>query len=179
MLAGTLAITGVGVIGVFGFAGFYSKDAILEAAFASGSDTGQFAFWVGVVAALMTSFYSWRLVFLTFFGKPRWDQSEHIQHAVHGEHEDPSEEHSEEVGHGHAHAHAHGDHGHDAHGDGTAGYHPHESPPTMLVPLIVLTILFGFYPAPILDATAASVSLVAENFGKAIGAAAPLVASAH
>ena len=49
----------------------------------------------------------------------------------------------------------------------------------VLVPLIVLTILFGFYPAPILDATAASVSLVAENFGKAIGAAAPLVASAH
>jgi NADH-quinone oxidoreductase subunit M len=49
----------------------------------------------------------------------------------------------------------------------------------VLVPLIVLTILFGFYPAPILDATAASVGLVAENFGKAIGAAAPLVASAH
>ncbi len=49
----------------------------------------------------------------------------------------------------------------------------------VLVPLIVLTILFGFYPAPILDATSASVSLVAENFGKAIGAAAPLVASAH
>jgi NADH-quinone oxidoreductase subunit M len=49
----------------------------------------------------------------------------------------------------------------------------------VLVPLIVLTILFGFWPAPILDATAASVSLVAENFGKAIGATAPLVASAH
>jgi NADH-quinone oxidoreductase subunit M len=49
----------------------------------------------------------------------------------------------------------------------------------VLVPLIVLTILFGFYPAPILDATSASVSLVAENFGKAIGAAAPLVATAH
>jgi NADH-quinone oxidoreductase subunit L len=41
MLAGTLAITGVGVIGVFGFAGFYSKDAILEAAFASGSEIGR------------------------------------------------------------------------------------------------------------------------------------------
>jgi NADH-quinone oxidoreductase subunit M len=49
----------------------------------------------------------------------------------------------------------------------------------VLVPLVVLTILFGFYPAPILDATAASVSLVAENFGKAIGATASLVASAH
>ena len=49
----------------------------------------------------------------------------------------------------------------------------------VLVPLLVLTIFFGFYPAPILDATAASVHLVAENFGKAIGAAAPLVASVH
>jgi NADH-quinone oxidoreductase subunit M len=49
----------------------------------------------------------------------------------------------------------------------------------VLAPLVVLTILFGFYPAPILDATAASVGLVAENFGKAIGATASLVASAH
>jgi NADH-quinone oxidoreductase subunit L len=72
MTAGTLAITGVGIAGVFGFAGFYSKDAILEAAFASGTELGGFAFWVGITAALMTSFYSWRLVFLTFFGKPRW-----------------------------------------------------------------------------------------------------------
>ncbi len=123
MTAGTLAITGVGIYWLHaGFAGFHSKDAILEAAFASGSEHGQFAFWVGVVAALMTSFYSWRLVFLTFFGKPRWNQSEHIQHAVHDAngHDD--------LGHGH---------GHD---DGTAGYHPHESPVSMLIPLVVLSI---------------------------------------
>ncbi len=50
---------------------------------------------------------------------------------------------------------------------------------TVLVPLIVLTILFGFWPAPILDATAASVGLVAENFGNAIGAVMPVVAAAH
>jgi len=49
----------------------------------------------------------------------------------------------------------------------------------VLVPLIVLTILFGFYPAPILDATAASVNLVADNFSKAIGTTAALVASAN
>jgi len=48
----------------------------------------------------------------------------------------------------------------------------------VLVPLIVLTILFGFYPAPILDATAASVNLVAENFANAIGAAPSAVAAA-
>ena len=50
---------------------------------------------------------------------------------------------------------------------------------TVLVPLIILTILFGFYPAPILDATAASVGLVAQNFAKAIGDTAALVAAAN
>ncbi len=129
MMAGTLAITGVGIAGLFGFAGFYSKDAIIEAAFASGTQSGQFAFGVAVFAALLTSFYSWRLIFLTFFGTPRWSQSEHIQHAAHDAHGD----------HGHGaddHHHGH-DHGHD---DPTLGYHPHESPLPMLVPLGVLTL---------------------------------------
>ncbi len=119
MMAGTLAITGVGIVGVFGFAGFYSKDSVLEAAYAGGTEMGMFAFYVGIFAALLTSFYSWRLMFLTFWGKPRWTSSEHIQHAVHDDH------------------HGHRDHGHD---DGTAGYHPHESPLTMLIPLGVLSL---------------------------------------
>src|SRR5688572_3251636 len=132
MMAGTLAITGVGILNVFGFAGFYSKDAILEAAFASGSEIGRTAFWLGAFAALLTSFYSWRLMFLTFWGKPRWADSEHIQHAVHGHHESPDEEHGD-AHHADVHPHAN-EHG------GTAGYHPHESPWTMLVPLIGLSI---------------------------------------
>ena len=130
MMAGTLAITGVGIAGLFGFAGFYSKDAIIEAAFASGTSSGYVAFAVAVFAALLTSFYSWRLIFLTFYGTPRWSQSEHIQHATHGE----------------GHDHGHDDH-HHAHDDGTAGYHPHESPWSMLTPLAVLTsgaVLAGF-----------------------------------
>ncbi len=126
MLAGTLAITGVGIVGAFGFAGFYSKDAILEAAFASGTELGGLAFWAGITAALLTSFYSWRLMFLTFWGKPRWAGSEHIQHAVHGHHEHPDEE----AGHG--------EHVHNP--EGTAGYHPHESPWTILIPLGVLSL---------------------------------------
>ena len=77
MMMGTLAITGVGIVDVFGFAGFYSKDAILEAAYASGP-YGQLAFVVGTLVALLTSFYSWRLVFLTFHGPARWAGSEHI-----------------------------------------------------------------------------------------------------
>ncbi len=129
MMAGTLAITGVGILGVFGFAGFYSKDAILEGAYAA-SPGGKLAFFVGAFAALLTSFYSWRLIFLTFFGKARWAASEHIQHAVHDAH-----------GHGDH----HDDHSHDAHGhghavEGTGGYHPHESPLSMLIPLGVLTL---------------------------------------
>jgi len=114
MMAGTLAITGVGVLGVFGFAGFYSKDSILEAAFASGTEMGRAAFWMGAFAALLTSFYSWRLMFLTFWGKPRWIESEHIQHSVHKT--------PEQAG-----------------ADTTGGYHPHESPWTMLLPLGVLS----------------------------------------
>jgi NADH-quinone oxidoreductase subunit L len=148
MTIGTLAITGVGIIEVsglpsFGFAGFFSKDAIIESAYMSGRDFGMLAFAVGIFAALLTSFYSWRLVFLTFFGKPRWAASGHIQHALHDAH------------HGREHAHEADPHpedehaGHDtrpgeAHASeiptGTGGYHPHESPWTMLVPLGVLSL---------------------------------------
>ncbi|WP_370230369.1 NADH-quinone oxidoreductase subunit L [Cognatishimia sp.] len=82
MMLGTLAITGVGVPtmlftlgGVpFGFAGFISKDAVIESAFAAGNG---YAFWMLVVAALFTSFYSWRLIFLTFYGTPRGDKHTH------------------------------------------------------------------------------------------------------
>jgi len=155
MVAGTLAITGVGFAGI-GFAGYFSKDAIIEAAYASGTQTGGFAWFMGVFAALLTSFYSWRLIFLTFFGKPRWAASEHIQHAMHDAHgHDGHDDHA---------AHAHGEHdahGNDAHaaakedaGDephtddrgftevehGTLGYEPHENPWMMTLPLVLLSI---------------------------------------
>ncbi|PWJ12490.1 NADH-quinone oxidoreductase subunit L [Jannaschia seohaensis] len=85
MMIGTLAITGVGIPLLYigfpvGFAGFISKDAIIEVAYVG--NTG--AFWILVVAAAMTSFYSWRLMFLTFYGKPRGDKHTH-EHA----HESP------------------------------------------------------------------------------------------
>ena len=146
MTAGTLAITGVGIIGVFGFAGFYSKDAIIESAFASGTGAGGIAFFVGIFAALLTSFYSWRLVFLTFFGTPRWAASEHIQHAVHDHHHRDHEPVNEDAGYA-PHADAPG---HDEVKHGTAGYHPHESPVAMMIPLLVLSVGavfagFGFH----------------------------------
>ncbi|MEM8986851.1 MAG: NADH-quinone oxidoreductase subunit L [Pseudomonadota bacterium] len=79
MLIGTVAITGVGIPGVhIGTAGFISKDAIIERAFAAGADGAagaMFAFWLTVIAAVFTSFYSWRLIFLTFHGRPRAPES--------------------------------------------------------------------------------------------------------
>jgi NADH-quinone oxidoreductase subunit L len=86
MLIGTLALTGVGIPGTsLGFAGFFSKDAIVEAAYAFGGNTGSFAFWLLVIAALFTSFYSWRLVHLTFHGPTRADH-----HTFDHAHESPN-----------------------------------------------------------------------------------------
>jgi NADH-quinone oxidoreductase subunit L len=82
MMIGTLALTGVGVpFTVLGTAGYYSKDAIIEATFASTSPAGGFAFAMLVIAAFFTSFYSWRLVHMTFHGKPR--ASHDVMHHVH------------------------------------------------------------------------------------------------
>ncbi len=82
MVIGTLALTGVGIPGtVIGMAGFFSKDAIIEGAFAGHNGLAGFAFTLLVVAAMFTSFYSWRLIFMTFHGKPR--ASADVMHHVH------------------------------------------------------------------------------------------------
>ena len=74
MWIGNLSLAGVGIPGLFGFAGFYSKDIILEAAWAAESGVGRYAFWLGLLAAIMTAFYSWRLLLMTFHGRPRADE---------------------------------------------------------------------------------------------------------
>jgi NADH-quinone oxidoreductase subunit L len=94
MWVGSLALAGIGIpFTIIGFAGFDSKDMILEDAYQGGA-VGQFAYWLGVAAAFFTAFYSWRLLFMTFSGEPRADH------------------HTME--------------------------HAHESPPVMLLPLVVL-----------------------------------------
>jgi NADH-quinone oxidoreductase subunit L len=76
MWIGTLAL-----VGFPGFAGFFSKDAILEAAYASHNPFHLYAFWLGVSAAVLTAFYSGRLIWLTFHGEPRADHE--TMHHVH------------------------------------------------------------------------------------------------
>ncbi len=77
MWIGTLALSGIGIPFLLGngvgFAGFYSKDIMLESAFGVHTTVGLIAFWLGVIAAFMTAFYSTRLMFLTFYGKYRGD----------------------------------------------------------------------------------------------------------
>ena len=114
MTIGTLALTGVGLpFTSLGFAGYISKDAIIEAAYASHRPAAAYAFLCVTAAAGLTSFYSWRLAFMTFFGK-RGEYERWLPHDDHG-HD------------------AHDDHGH-GHDHGPA----HESPAVMLIPLGVL-----------------------------------------
>ncbi len=84
MWIGSLALAGIGIDSVFGFAGFYSKDLILDSAIASGKWYGMMAYILGLIAAFMTAFYSWRLLILTFHGKPREDH-----HTLEHAHESP------------------------------------------------------------------------------------------
>ena len=69
MWTGSLALAGMPFL-----AGFYSKDIIIESAFAAATGVGQYAFWLGVIVAALTAFYSWRLILMTFHGAPRADE---------------------------------------------------------------------------------------------------------
>ncbi|RZI79047.1 MAG: NADH-quinone oxidoreductase subunit L, partial [Rubrivivax sp.] len=108
-LLGTLALIGTPL-----FAGFYSKDSIIEAVHFSNLPASGFAYFAVLAGVFVTSFYSFRLYFLVFHGAERYDQNpdaHHDDHAHHDEH----------------------DHGH---GDGK----PHESPWVVTVPLLLLAI---------------------------------------
>ncbi len=76
MWIGSLALAGVPL-----FAGYYSKDMIIEVAYADQTWFGDLAFTFGIIAAALTAFYSWRLILLTFHGKPRADK--HVMDHVH------------------------------------------------------------------------------------------------
>jgi NADH-quinone oxidoreductase subunit L len=117
MMIGSLALTGVGIpFTSIGFAGFVSKDPIIEAAFASHQFGATYAFWCVDLAAALTAFYTWRLMFMTFFGQ-RGDWAASL----------PAK----------ADDHGHDEHGHDEHA-------VHESPLVMLVPLAGLALGAAF-----------------------------------
>lgn len=110
-LLGTLALVGTPF-----FSGFYSKEHIIEAAGAAHVWGASFAYYATLIGVFVTSLYSFRVYFLVFHGKERFDTSDH--------------------GHGHG----HDDHGHDDHGHGHHGGKPHESPWVVTLPLILLAI---------------------------------------
>ncbi|CUI39061.1 NADH-quinone oxidoreductase subunit L [Achromobacter sp. 2789STDY5608621] len=125
-LLGTLALVGTPF-----FSGFYSKEHIIEAAGAAHVWGASFAYYATLIGVFVTSLYSFRVYFLVFHGKERFDTSDHGHghgHDAHG-HDD----------HGHD-AHGHDDHGHDDHGHGHHGGKPHESPWVVTLPLILLAI---------------------------------------
>ena len=126
MLIGNLALTGVGIpYTVVGLAGFFSKDAIINSTFLGGTSVSSYAFTLLIVSAGMTSFYSWRQFLMTFHGRYRGQDHQHLTHSDNHSHAEPD-------------AHA-DDHGHDDH-HAPALNEVHESPLVMLVPLGILAL---------------------------------------
>ncbi len=119
MTIGTLALVGFPYT-----AGYFSKDAIIEAAFVSTRPGATYAYLLATAAVGLTSFYSFRLTFMTFFGQPRWASHGHdVGHAdLHAADSNAAPD---------AHAHSPGD----AH-----AFEPHEAPKPMLIPLYVLSV---------------------------------------
>jgi NADH-quinone oxidoreductase subunit L len=125
--SGTFIVGWLAIAGVPPFSGFWSKDDILLAAW----EKNKLLWLIGLITALMTAYYMSRQVFLVFFGDERW------KHAAEGKSAEEAEakpEHEPAAAGGHG-AGGHGSSG--AHGD----FKPHESPPSMAFPLVVLAVL--------------------------------------
>ena len=149
MLIGTLALVGFPLT-----AGYFSKDAIIEAAYASHRGGAYYAYLLATLSVGLTSFYSFRQVFMTFFGEARWGGAHahagnagvtddhgpkaHLEPAVHPSTHPAEHAHDDVHDASHGAAAAHGD-AHDAHGHGH-DFEPHESPSVMLIPLYVLSV---------------------------------------
>jgi NADH-quinone oxidoreductase subunit L len=152
MVVGTLALVGTPF-----FSGFYSKDTIIEAAAEHAHEAhnwvATYGYWAVLLGAFVTAFYSFRLLYLTFHGRERFNDPA-PEHYVAPEADSPEHEVALAAEHGDAGAHAtpHGTIEHDAHDDhGHHGAHtPHESPWVVTVPLVLLaipSILIGFLTA--------------------------------
>jgi len=137
----TSLIGSLALIGTPFFSGFYSKESIIEAVHLSQLPGSGFAYFAVVAGVFVTAFYSFRMYFLVFHGKERYDQVPHDGH------------HSADAGHA-----AHDDHGHDDHHG-----KPHETPWVVTLPLILLAI-----PSVVIGYIAFEPMLHRDYFGDAI-----------
>jgi NADH-quinone oxidoreductase subunit L len=151
----TCWIGSLALIGTPFFSGFYSKDLIIDAVkeqhlLHPDNGIATYAYWCVMIGVFVTAFYSFRLLFMTFHGKPRWQEAAHAghDHAVDHGHDDPHESHDEP-----AHDDGHGHH----------GGPPHESPWVVTLPLILLAI-----PSIIIGALTAKPLLFGGGFGESI-----------
>lgn len=131
-LLGSLALIGTPL-----FSGFYSKDSIIEAVHASTLPGSGFAYFAVMAGVFVTAFYSFRMYFLVFHGKERFDQNPDAHHGHH------SDEEPDVQGHAVHDAHAKQDHGHGHHD----AHEPHESPWVVTAPLLLLalpSVVIGF-----------------------------------
>ena len=137
--AATCWLASLAAIGTPFFSGFYSKDFIIEAVHESQRWGATYAYWCVLIGVFITALYTFRMIFMTFHGTPRWGQ-EGAATAVHG----------------------HDDHGHDDHGHGHGGT-PHESPWVVTLPLVLLAV-----PAVAIGYLTAGPLLFGGFFGEAI-----------
>ncbi|HUK02002.1 MAG TPA: NADH-quinone oxidoreductase subunit L [Steroidobacteraceae bacterium] len=137
----TCWIGALALIGTPFFAGFYSKDAIIEAVGASHRYGATYAYWCVLIGVFVTALYTFRMLFLTFHGSERFREP---APAAHG-HEDAAEE----------------EPGHEEHGHGPI--EPHESPWVVLLPLIALAI-----PSVLIGAMTVGTVLFGDYFGSSI-----------
>jgi NADH-quinone oxidoreductase subunit L len=156
----TCWIGSLALIGTPFFSGFYSKDLIIDAVkeqhlLHPGNGIATYAYWCVMIGVFVTAFYSFRLLFMTFHGKPRFDTSA-AAHAGHDHHAEPA-----------AHAEgAHGDDAHESHAEPDHSHHggpPHESPWVVTLPLILLAI-----PSVIIGALTVKPLLFGGGFGESI-----------
>jgi NADH-quinone oxidoreductase subunit L len=169
-------IGALALIGTPGFAGFYSKDAIIEAVGHSHRWGATYAYWCVLLGVFVTALYTFRMIFMTFHGPERFRHKHghaHHDHTV-GHEEEQEQPSAQKHDHGHgvvghgaaAHApaavaHKHDDHGHgDDHGH---AHEPHESPLVVWLPLVLLAV-----PSAVIGALTASTVLYGNYFGDAI-----------
>jgi len=161
---GTLAL-----IGFPFFAGYYSKDLIIDAVkhqhhLQADNAIVTYAYWCVMIGVFVTSFYSFRLLFMTFHGEPRFDVTgahEHAHAHAHDEHAHDPHAQTHPLPHG-----AHDDHAHASHDDHAHGHHggpPRESPWVVIGPLVALAI-----PSVIIGAMTFQPLLFGGGFGDSI-----------